>query len=61
MRKTDKIDSNKFKTFTSELKHEVTGKHDVYFCFNGQNITAGHVLFNFDWWNINNIKQINSL
>lgn len=41
---------DKFKTFTSELKHEVTGKHDVYFCFNGQNITAGRILFNFDWW-----------
>lgn len=49
MRKTDKIDSNKFKTFTSELKHEVTGKHDVYFWFNGQNITPGHVLYNFNW------------
>ena len=41
---------DKFKTFTAELKHEVTGKHDVYFSFNGQNITAGRVLFNFDWW-----------
>jgi len=40
----------KFKTFTSELKQEVAGKHDVYFCFNGQNITAGRELFNFDWW-----------
>lgn len=41
---------DKFKTFTSELKHEVTGKHDVFFYFNGQNITAGRELFNFDWW-----------
>jgi len=39
-----------FKTLTSEIKHEVTGKHDLYFCFNGQNITAGRELFNFDWW-----------
>jgi hypothetical protein len=39
-----------FKTFTAELKRDVTGMHDVYFCFNGQNITAGRELFNFDWW-----------
>jgi arabinoxylan arabinofuranohydrolase len=41
---------DKFKRFTSELKQRVTGKHDVYICFNGQNITSGHKLFNFDWW-----------
>lgn len=40
----------KFKTFTTELKQQVTGKHDVYLCFKGQNITAGRELFNFDWW-----------
>lgn len=45
---------DKFETFTSELKQEVTGKHDVYFCFNGQNITAGRELFNFDFWTFNN-------
>ncbi|MDR1505003.1 MAG: carbohydrate-binding protein, partial [Prevotella sp.] len=39
-----------FKTFTMELKQEVTGKRDVFFCFNGQNITAGRELFNFDYW-----------
>lgn len=42
-----------FKTFTSELKQTVTGKHDVFFCFNGQNITAGRELFNFDYWVFN--------
>ncbi len=41
---------DKLKTFTSELKHKVIGKHDIYFYFNGQNITAGRELFNFDWW-----------
>ena len=41
---------DKFKTFTSEVKEKVTGKHDLYLCFNGQNITAGRELFNFDWW-----------
>jgi len=40
----------KFKTFTSELKQKVTGKHDLYLYFNAQNITAGRELFNFDWW-----------
>ena len=41
---------DKFVNFTSKLKAEVKGKHDLYFCFNGQNITAGRELFNFDWW-----------
>lgn len=43
-----------FKTFTTDLKQKTTGKHDVFFCFNGQNITAGRELFNFDYWNFNN-------
>jgi Carbohydrate binding module (family 6). len=42
-----------FKTFSSKLRQEVTGNHDVYFCFNGQNITAGRELFNFDYWLFN--------
>ncbi len=42
-----------FKTFTAELKQTVTGKHDVFFCFNGQNITVGRELFNFDYWIFN--------
>lgn len=40
----------KFKMLSSKISHEVTGKHDVFFCFNGQNITAGRELFNFDYW-----------
>ncbi|WP_243348389.1 glycoside hydrolase family 43 protein [Parabacteroides sp. FAFU027] len=44
---------DKFVTFTSNLSKEVTGTHDVYFYFNGQNITAGRELFNFDWWKFN--------
>jgi beta-xylosidase len=39
-----------FNNFSSKLNQEVTGNHDVYFCFNGQNITAGRELFNFDYW-----------
>lgn len=44
---------DKFVSFTSNLSKEVTGTHDVYFYFNGQNITAGRELFNFDWWKFN--------
>ncbi len=44
---------DKFVSFTSNLSNGVTGTHDVYFYFNGQNITAGRELFNFDWWKFN--------
>lgn len=44
---------DKFKIFTSEMKEKVTGKHDLFLYFNGQNITAGRELFNFDWWKFN--------
>jgi arabinoxylan arabinofuranohydrolase len=39
-----------FKALSSPLTREITGTHDLYLCFNGQNITAGRELFNFDWW-----------
>ncbi|MDD2525677.1 MAG: glycoside hydrolase family 43 protein [Bacteroidales bacterium] len=39
-----------FKEFNSPLKQPVIGKHDLYLCFTGQNVTAGRELFNFDWW-----------
>jgi hypothetical protein len=39
-----------FKELSSKINQEIKGKHDVYFCFNGQNITAGRELFNFDYW-----------
>lgn len=42
-----------FKVFTSKVNQEITGKHDLYLCFNGQNITAGRELFNFDYWLFN--------
>jgi arabinoxylan arabinofuranohydrolase len=42
-----------FETFSSKLRQEVIGIHDVYFCFNGQNLTAGRELFNFDYWIFN--------
>lgn len=40
----------KFQTLSSGITNKVTGKHDLYLCFKGQNITAGRELFNFDWW-----------
>ena len=42
-----------FKVLSSKIKEKITGTHDVYFCFNGQNITAGRELFNFDYWIFN--------
>ena len=41
---------DKWKTMTEKVKVPVTGIHDVYFAFKGQNITAGRALFNFDYW-----------
>lgn len=39
-----------WKTITETLTAQVTGVHDLYFAFKGQNITAGRILFNFDYW-----------
>ncbi|MDH7460023.1 glycoside hydrolase family 43 protein [Chitinophagaceae bacterium 26-R-25] len=39
-----------WKTFTETIATPVTGTHDVYFVFKGQNLTAGRELFNFDYW-----------
>ena len=39
-----------WKTLTANLTSQVTGTHDIYFVFKGQNLTAGRVLFNFDYW-----------
>ncbi len=41
---------NTWKTLTSTIAEKVSGVHDVYFVFKGQNITAGRELFNFDHW-----------
>jgi hypothetical protein len=40
-----------FRLLTVPVKQPVTGKHDLFLCFNGHNITAGRELFNFDFWN----------
>ncbi|WP_426483036.1 carbohydrate-binding protein [Chryseobacterium sp. R2ACT005] len=39
-----------FKILTSKISESVSGIHDVYFVFQGKNITAGRKLFNFDYW-----------
>jgi hypothetical protein len=39
-----------FKTISSKISEKVSGVHDVYFVFQGKNITAGRKLFNFDYW-----------
>ncbi len=39
-----------WKTLTEEVTAQVNGIHDLFFAFKGQNITAGRVLFNFDYW-----------
>ncbi|MGN6420285.1 MAG: glycoside hydrolase family 43 protein [Pseudobacter sp.] len=41
---------NKWKTFTVPVLATVTGVHDLCFSFNGQNLSPGRTLFNFDWW-----------
>lgn len=41
---------NTWKTLTSTIAEKVSGVHDVYFVFKGENITAGRELFNFDHW-----------
>jgi len=41
---------NSWKLLSATIDVPVTGLHDVYFVFKGQNITAGRELFNFDYW-----------
>lgn len=41
---------DKWKTFTEVLAVPVTGVHDLYFAFKGQNLVVGRRLFNFDYW-----------
>ena len=39
-----------YKTLSTTIETPVTGKHDVYFAFKGENLTAGRELYNFDHW-----------
>jgi hypothetical protein len=42
-----------WKTFSAAVAQPTTGVHDVFFCFNGKNLTAGRNTFNFDFWKMN--------
>lgn len=44
---------NVWKTFNATVTEEISGVRDVYFVFQGKNITAGRELFNFDYWRFN--------
>jgi len=37
-------------TLQSPVKEQITGIHDLYFLFKGDNVTVGRELFNFDFW-----------
>lgn len=39
-----------WETLNEKVSQQVTGLHDLYFVFKGQNITPGRKLFNFDNW-----------
>ncbi|WP_345949627.1 glycoside hydrolase family 43 protein [Mucilaginibacter sp. PAMB04274] len=39
-----------WKQLSSAVDTAITGVHDIYFVFKGQNITAGRELYNFDYW-----------
>ena len=39
-----------WKTLSAAIETTITGKHDVYFAFKGENLTAGRELYNFDHW-----------
>ncbi|MFD1256098.1 glycoside hydrolase family 43 protein [Mucilaginibacter terrae] len=41
---------DKWKQISATVDATVTGRHDIYFLFKGQNITAGRELYNFDYW-----------
>lgn len=42
-----------WKTLSAPVSGSTKGLHDVYFVFNGKNLTAGRELFNFDYWQFN--------
>lgn len=37
-------------TLQSPVKEQITGVHDLYFVYKGDNVTVGRELFNFDYW-----------
>ena len=45
-----------WQTLTADFTEKVTGTHDLYFVFTGR---KGPKLFNFDWWEIRGLEQVN--
>lgn len=41
---------NAWKTLQVSVKEPITGVHDLYFLYKGDNVTVGRELFNFDYW-----------
>jgi arabinoxylan arabinofuranohydrolase len=39
-----------WKTIQSPVNEQITGVHDLFFLFKGDNVTVGRELFNFDFW-----------
>ena len=46
----------KWQTITTDLTAIASGHHDMYFVFNGR---KGPKLFNFDWWEMRGLEQVN--
>ena len=45
-----------WQTLTCDFMERVSGVHDLYFVFTGR---KGPKLFNFDWWEIRGLEQVN--
>ena len=45
-----------WQTLTADLTERVSGVHDLYFTFTGR---KGPKLFNFDWWEMRGMEQVN--
>ena len=46
----------KWQTLTADFTEQVKGRHDLYLVFTGR---KGPKLFNFDWWEIRGLEQVN--
>ena len=45
-----------WQTLTTDLTAKISGTHDLYFVFTGR---KGPKLFNFDWWEMRALEQVN--
>ncbi len=51
-----RVDWEKWQTLTADFTERVKGRHDLYLVFTGR---KGPKLFNFDWWEIRGLEQVN--